>query len=83
MRQFTEHSTLGKCISRRFVPGLTLDDAIAAVNQCGMTASLDPLGENVTSAAAANAAASAACDILAARRHSQRGGRAVGTVGQV
>ncbi|HWG37385.1 MAG TPA: proline dehydrogenase family protein [Terriglobales bacterium] len=67
MRKFTEHSSLGKRISRRFVAGLNLDDAIAAVaavNQLGMTASLDPLGENVTSEGAAEAAAAAACAIL-------------------
>jgi len=67
MRQFTEHSALGKRISRRFVAGLSLEDAIsavAAVNQLGMAATLDPLGENVTSAAAAESAAASACDIL-------------------
>lgn len=67
MRHFTESSSLGKRISRRFVAGLTLDDAIAAVaavNQLGMNASLDPLGENVDSRAAAEQATAAACTIL-------------------
>lgn len=67
MRHFTENSALGKRVSRRFVAGLTLDDAIAAiaaVNQLGMTATLDPLGENVTSHAEAERAATAACHIL-------------------
>jgi proline dehydrogenase len=67
MRQFTESSTLGKRISRRFVAGLSLDDAIAAVaavNALGMSASLDPLGENVASPAAAEQAAATARTIL-------------------
>ncbi|MGN6592673.1 MAG: proline dehydrogenase family protein [Terriglobales bacterium] len=67
MRHFTESSALGKRISRRFVAGLHLDDAInavAAVNQLGMTATLDPLGENVDSQAAAEQAAATACHIL-------------------
>ncbi len=67
MRQFTESSTVGKRISRRFVAGLTLDDAIAAVlavNRLGMTATLDPLGENVAAPAAAEQAAATAQTIL-------------------
>ncbi len=69
MRQFTESSTLGKRVSRRFVAGLTLDDAIAAVsavNALGMSATLDPLGENVASPAAAEQAAATAQTILEA-----------------
>lgn len=67
MRHFTENSALGKRVSQRFVAGLTLEDAIAAiaaVNQLGMTATLDPLGENVTSQAEAEQAATTACHIL-------------------
>lgn len=67
VRHLTEHSSLGKRISRRFVAGLTLDDAIAvvaAVNQLGMAATLDPLGENVSTQAAAEQAAGNACGIL-------------------
>lgn len=67
MRQFTESSALGKRISRRFVAGLSLDDAIdavAAVNHFGLSATLDPLGENVETEAAAARAAAAACAIL-------------------
>src|SRR5579885_1919379 len=67
MRHFTESSTLGKRISRRFVAGLNLEDALAAVaaiNQAGMSASLDPLGENVESESAAEQAATTACGIL-------------------
>ncbi|MGH9488447.1 MAG: proline dehydrogenase family protein [Terriglobales bacterium] len=68
MRHFTENSALGKRISRRFVAGLTLQDAIAAieaVNRLGITATLDPLGENVHTQAAAEQAAANACTILA------------------
>ncbi|HVA64383.1 MAG TPA: proline dehydrogenase family protein [Terriglobales bacterium] len=67
MRHFTESSSLGKRISRRFVAGLDLEDAlaaVAAVNQLGMSATLDPLGENVDSQAAAEQAAATACGIL-------------------
>ncbi|MGH9466627.1 MAG: proline dehydrogenase family protein [Terriglobales bacterium] len=54
-------------MSRRFVAGLTLEDAmaaIAAVNQRGMTATLDPLGENVDTEAAAINATERTCSIL-------------------
>lgn len=74
MRHFTESSTLGKRISRRFVAGLSLDDAlaaVAAVNQLGMSASLDPLGENVDSQSAAEQAAATGCGILDAIAHRQ------------
>ncbi|MGH9518223.1 MAG: proline dehydrogenase family protein, partial [Terriglobales bacterium] len=67
MRQFTESSALGKRISRRFVAGLSLEDAIdavAAVNHFGLSASLDPLGENVETEAAAAQATATACTIL-------------------
>lgn len=67
MRHFTERSSLGQRISRRFVAGMSLDDAIRAVeavNRLGMTATLDPLGENVDSEAAATAAGANAVAIL-------------------
>ncbi len=67
MRHLTESSRLGRRVSSRFVAGLTLTDAIeavAAVNRLGMSASLDPLGENVSSEAAAAEAAQTACGIL-------------------
>ncbi|MGH9480762.1 MAG: proline dehydrogenase family protein [Terriglobales bacterium] len=67
VRHLTEHSRLGRRISRRFVAGLNLDDAIAAVaavNRLGMTATLDPLGENVATDAAAGQAGANACTIL-------------------
>jgi proline dehydrogenase len=67
MRHLTETSSLGKRISRRFVAGFDLDDAIAtvaSVNQLDMSATLDPLGENVETQAAAEQAAATACAIL-------------------
>jgi len=74
MRQFTEHSSVGKRISRRFVAGLTLDDAIdavAVVNHQGLTATLDPLGENVLTRSEAEAATATACTILDAIHRNQ------------
>lgn len=53
--------------SRRFVAGETLDDAIAvvrAMNQAGVLATLDYLGENVTNPAAARAYAEEYIGIL-------------------
>ena len=50
----------GRLVARRFVAGEDIEDALKAVkalNERGMTASLDYLGENVRDAAAANAAA--------------------------
>ena len=67
MRHLTESSRIGRRVSSRFVAGLTLTDAIeavAAVNRLGMSASLDPLGENVSTEAAAAEAAQTACGIL-------------------
>ena len=51
----------------RFIPGETLDEALAAVreiNAAGMTATLNPLGENVTTEAEAAAATDAYIEIL-------------------
>ncbi len=51
----------------RFVPGETLDEALAAVrelNAAGMSATLNPLGENVTTAAEAAAGTDAYIEIL-------------------
>jgi proline dehydrogenase len=50
----------GRLVARRFVAGEDIEDALKAVkalNERGMTASLDYLGENVRDAAAAQAAA--------------------------
>lgn len=60
MRHFVIHNRAARGVSRRFVAGETLDDAIAAtraLNQRGMHVSLDHLGENVTEAKEAVAAA--------------------------
>jgi len=51
----------------RFVPGETLDEALAAVrelNAAGMSATLNPLGENVTTEAEATAVTDAYIEIL-------------------
>jgi len=51
----------------RFVPGETLDEALAAVrdlNAAGMGATLNPLGENVTTVAEAEAVTDAYIEIL-------------------
>ena len=53
LRAFAEHSPLGQKVSRRFVAGTTVEDLLAAaeaVNQRGMSVSVDHLGENVTNA---------------------------------
>ncbi|MGN6672867.1 MAG: proline dehydrogenase family protein [Thermomicrobiales bacterium] len=58
---------LTRAMAWRFVAGEQIDDALAAVralNAKGIRATLDQLGENVTSAADAVAAASAAIDAL-------------------
>jgi proline dehydrogenase len=51
VRDFAEHSALGRRISGRFVAGTEIADAIRAaqgVNKAGMSVSIDNLGENVT-----------------------------------
>jgi proline dehydrogenase len=53
LRRFAERSAMGARVSRRFVAGNTVDDALAAtraVNALGMSVSVDNLGENVTNA---------------------------------
>lgn len=54
--RFVRRSRLAKALARRFVAGETLDEALAAVrvlNQRGISASLDELGESVTKEAEA------------------------------
>jgi proline dehydrogenase len=49
-RAFSERSSMGKRVSRRFVAGMTVDEAIAVaerLNAEGIDASLDSLGESV------------------------------------
>jgi len=53
MRGIAERSAAGQRMSRRFVAGNTIEDAVRAtreVNRAGMPVSLDNLGENVTNA---------------------------------
>jgi len=51
LRRFAEQSSLGRRVSRRFVAGTEIADALRVtqhVNQAGMSVSIDNLGENVT-----------------------------------
>jgi proline dehydrogenase len=60
MRAIAERSIVGLRMSRRFVAGTTIEEALAAaqaINGIGMTVSLDNLGENVTNAAEARQSA--------------------------
>ena len=53
LRSFAEKTALGQRLSRRFVAGITIDDALRAaraMNQIGLGVSVDNLGENVTNA---------------------------------
>jgi len=53
LRAMAERSRMGRRMSRRFVAGETLDEALAATkatNDLGMAVSIDNLGENVTTA---------------------------------
>jgi proline dehydrogenase len=56
LRSAAEKTWAGQRLSRRFVAGTTIDDALAAtraVNQLGLSVSVDNLGENVSNAAEA------------------------------
>lgn len=69
LRAFAERSPLGRRVARRFVAGESLADALAAVEGirgAGLTATLDHLGENVTTPAAAEQAAASAAESLEA-----------------
>ena len=51
LRRFAEQSSLGRRVSRRFVAGTEIADAVRAtqaINRAGMSVSIDNLGENVT-----------------------------------
>src|SRR5581483_1973494 len=71
---FSERSSLGKKLSARFVAGMELEDALRvaeAVNRQGMHVTLDSLGESVSSAEKAHAAADVyhrLLDSIAARK---------------
>src|SRR5205085_12640108 len=56
MRSFSERSTIGRKLSGRFVAGMSVDDVLAVcerVNREGISATLDSLGESVTTEAEA------------------------------
>lgn len=60
MRAIAERSIVGLRMSRRFVAGTTVEEALAAaraVNRLGMGVSVDNLGENVTNAEEARSSA--------------------------
>lgn len=60
VHRFVIHNSLSRRVVRRFVAGESIDDAVPAVravNQAGCLASLDCLGESVSSEAEARAAA--------------------------
>jgi len=65
--RFIRGNRLARALARRFVAGETLDDALAAVrvlNQHGISASLDELGESVSNEAEARATRDAYVRIL-------------------
>src|SRR5215212_3768412 len=65
--KFVRHNRLAKNFANRFVAGETLDTALAAVgklNERGITASLDLLGESVHNEAEARAAGQAYVNML-------------------
>ena len=73
IRQFVTHNRLGRSSARRFVAGETPEEAIQAtraLNQRGLTVSLDHLGENVTDATEAASAAQDYSKILDAIKQS-------------
>jgi proline dehydrogenase len=56
LRGIAERSSIGRKMSRRFVAGITVEEALgatAAANAQGLTVSIDNLGENVTNRAEA------------------------------
>jgi proline dehydrogenase len=56
LRRMAEQTWIGQRLSRRFVAGTTIEDALAATqatNKLGLSVSVDNLGENVTNAEAA------------------------------
>jgi proline dehydrogenase len=60
LRRFSERSSIGRKLSSRFVAGLEVEDALRAtamLNQHGMSATLDSLGESVATETEAHQAA--------------------------
>src|SRR5260370_38151652 len=74
MRSFSERSTVGRKMSGRFVAGMSVEDVLAAcerVNREGIAATLDSLGESVTTEAEAQSSADIyhqLLDAIAARK---------------
>ncbi len=74
LRHFFEHSRLGTRLNRRFIAGMKIGDALRvaeAVNSQGIAATLDSLGESVTSPSEAHRAAEVyhqLLDFIAQRR---------------
>jgi proline dehydrogenase len=67
IRAWAEDSPLGRRISGRFVAGITLEqgmEAARALHAAGMAATIDHLGENVTNAVEAGAAAQSYHELL-------------------
>lgn len=67
VKQAVGQNGVSKGFALRFIAGETLDEAIAVtsdLNRAGFMVTLDALGENVTSEAEANDAASVYCDML-------------------
>ncbi len=59
-RKFSERSSIGRRVSRRFVAGMSVEEAVAAARQLnreGIAVTLDSLGESVTDAPHAEASA--------------------------
>ena len=73
-RAFSERSSLGQRVSRRFVAGMTVEEAIAATEQLnaeGIDVSLDSLGESVMQVSQAEESAAVyhrLLDAIAARK---------------
>jgi proline dehydrogenase len=60
LRSLAESSSIGKKLSRRFVPGLEIEDVVASaqeLNRKGISSTLDSLGENVSDEAHAERSA--------------------------
>jgi proline dehydrogenase len=60
LRSLAERSSIGKKLSRRFVPGLEIEDVVASaqdLNRRGISSTLDSLGENVSDEAHAQRSA--------------------------
>jgi len=60
LRAFAERTRIGQSLSKRFVAGTTVADVLTAtraINEKGMTCSIDNLGENVTNEAEARRSA--------------------------